>query len=159
MPIGAYWYLNALYHHHHYQDSELNCPHLPLFPSHHRITPGCFLLSSAPMALLATSNAVPEPFAGGSRGQTGETVHGSVLVGTTGMFTDAHNLQIVNSNLTVAGRDVHNYYHSESKTDIWVILKLVTNFRDIYHAMLEKATPGTGMWLIKRKRFRCLVKA
>jgi hypothetical protein len=74
------------------------------------------------------------------------------------MFTGAHDLQIVNSNLTVVGGDIQNnshvHYHYESKRDIWAILQLVPNFRDIYHDMLEKVTPGTGMWLIEGDKFR-----
>jgi hypothetical protein len=73
------------------------------------------------------------------------------------MFTDARDLQIVNSHLTVAGGDittnVHNHYHSDNKADIWAILKAVPNFRDIYHDMLERATEGTGLWLIKGDKF------
>jgi hypothetical protein len=74
------------------------------------------------------------------------------------MFNDAHDLQIVNSNLTVAGGDIQNHshvhYHYEGKRDIWAILQLVPNFRDIYHDMLEKITPKTGMWLVEGPKFR-----
>ncbi|KAH6901093.1 hypothetical protein BKA70DRAFT_1569155 [Coprinopsis sp. MPI-PUGE-AT-0042] len=106
------------------------------------------------MALRPNTNVDPESFAEGSTRQTGETGYGSVLVRTTGMLPNARDLQIVNSTLTTVGGDVHNHYHSESKRDIWAILKLVPNFRDIYHDMLEKATPGTGMWLVKGPKFR-----
>jgi hypothetical protein len=74
------------------------------------------------------------------------------------MFNGAHDLQIVNSNLTVVGGDIRNnshvHYHYERKRDIWAILQLVPNFRDIYQDMLEKMTPGTGMWLVEGDKFR-----
>jgi hypothetical protein len=76
------------------------------------------------------------------------------------MFKDAHDLQMVNPNLTVVGGDVQNnshiHYHYErtGKRDIWAILQLVPNFRDIYHDMLEKITPKTGMWLVEGDKFR-----
>jgi hypothetical protein len=76
---------------------------------------------------------------------------------TTTMFANAHGLQIADSHLTVAGGDVHNtniFYHYKRKRDIWVILQAVPNFRKIYQDMLEKATEGTGMWLIKGDKFR-----
>jgi hypothetical protein len=44
--------------------------------------------------------------------------------------------------------------HYERKRDIWAILQLVPNFRDIYHDMLEKIALGTGVWLVKGDRFR-----
>jgi hypothetical protein len=74
------------------------------------------------------------------------------------MFHGAHDLQFVNSNFTVVGEShnhVHyHYYESNPKRDIWAILQLVPNFRDIYHDMLEKITPGTGMWLVEGEKFR-----
>jgi hypothetical protein len=74
------------------------------------------------------------------------------------MFNDAHDLQMVNPNLTMAGRDIRNsshvHYHYERKRDLRAILQLVPNFRDIYYDMLEKITLGTGMWLINGDKFR-----
>jgi hypothetical protein len=71
------------------------------------------------------------------------------------MFSGAHDVQIVNSNLTVvceSSNHIHHHYGGER--DIWAILRLVPNFRDIYHDMLEKITQGTGMWLVKGDKFR-----
>ncbi|KAH6889058.1 ankyrin repeat-containing domain protein [Coprinopsis sp. MPI-PUGE-AT-0042] len=73
------------------------------------------------------------------------------------MFSNARDLQIVDSTNTVAGRDVvysNIHYHYERPRDIWAILQSIPNFRQIYHDMLSKATPGTGMWLVKGDKFR-----
>jgi hypothetical protein len=72
------------------------------------------------------------------------------------MFTDGRDLQIVGSNLSVVGGDVHNHshYYAEGVEGIWVALESVPNFRDIYYDILEKATDGTGMWLVKGDKFR-----
>ncbi|KAH6889048.1 ankyrin repeat domain-containing protein 50 [Coprinopsis sp. MPI-PUGE-AT-0042] len=78
--------------------------------------------------------------------------------GSPSMLSNARELQIVDSTLTVAGRDaVHNHsvhYHYERTRDIRAILQSIPNFRQIYHDMLSKATLGTGMWLLKGDRFR-----
>ncbi|KAH6889067.1 ankyrin repeat-containing domain protein [Coprinopsis sp. MPI-PUGE-AT-0042] len=74
------------------------------------------------------------------------------------MLPNARDLQIVDSTLTIVGRDVnHNHsvhYHYERPRDIWAILESIPNFRNIYHDMLSNATQGTGMWLVKGDRFR-----
>jgi hypothetical protein len=73
------------------------------------------------------------------------------------MFNGAHDLQIVNPHFTVVGggnNHVHHHYGTGLKRDIWAIMQLVPNFRDIYHDMLEKITPGTGMWLVEGDKFR-----
>jgi hypothetical protein len=74
------------------------------------------------------------------------------------MFNGAHDFQMVNPNLTVVGGNIRNnshvHYHYECKRDIWAILQLVPSFRDIYHDMLEKITPKTGMWLVEGHKFR-----
>jgi hypothetical protein len=76
------------------------------------------------------------------------------------MFSGAHGVQIVNSNLTVVGEsNNHVHYHYGGKRDIWAILQLVPNFRDIYHNMLEKITSGTGVWLVEGDKFRVWLEA
>ena len=75
----------------------------------------------------------------------------------TALAPNARNLQIVDSTLSVVGGDVHNHthhYHYEQRTDVWAVLRLIPNFRQIYQDMLSKATPGTGMWLLKNDKFR-----
>ncbi|KAH6889063.1 hypothetical protein BKA70DRAFT_885997 [Coprinopsis sp. MPI-PUGE-AT-0042] len=83
----------------------------------------------------------------------------SHTLNTAQMFSNARDLQIVDSTLTVAGRDVvynnNIHYHHERTRDIWAILKSIPNFRQIYQDMLSKATLGTGMWLVKGDKF-CL---
>jgi hypothetical protein len=70
------------------------------------------------------------------------------------MFSGAHDLQIVNSHFTVVGESSnHVHHHYGGKRDIWAILQLVPNFRDIYHDTLEKITPKTGMWLVEGAKF------
>lgn len=59
------------------------------------------------------------------------------------------------STLTAVGGDVHNhYYHPESQRDIWAALRSIPNFRKIYLDILSRATPKTGMWLLKGSEFR-----
>jgi hypothetical protein len=65
------------------------------------------------------------------------------------MFSGAHDVQIVNSNFMVVGESTNHVHYR----DIWAILQLVPNFRNIYHDMLEKVTPRTGMWLVRGARF------
>jgi hypothetical protein len=82
--------------------------------------------------------------------------------GTIAAFSNAHDFQIANSTIAVAGRDynvVHNHnhsvhYHSNPPMDILqVVLQSVPNFRRIYQDMLSKATAGTGVWLLKGDKF------
>ncbi|KAH6916346.1 hypothetical protein BKA70DRAFT_1216542 [Coprinopsis sp. MPI-PUGE-AT-0042] len=84
--------------------------------------------------------------------------HGSPSLTTPEMFSNAHNLQFVDSTVTnVEGDVVHNHSHhhySERPRDIRAILESIPNFRQIYHDMLSKATEGTGMWLVKGDKFR-----
>ncbi|KAH6904286.1 hypothetical protein BKA70DRAFT_542655 [Coprinopsis sp. MPI-PUGE-AT-0042] len=90
-------------------------------------------------------------------GTSGATGNDALSPRTTAMFSNAHNFQIANSTLSVAGRDhvVHNHYSQyERSRDIWAILQSIPNFRRIYHDMLSKATAGTGMWLVKGDKFR-----
>jgi hypothetical protein len=76
------------------------------------------------------------------------------------MFSNAHNVEFVDSTFTISGRDVthnrhvHYHYDSERVRDVWAILRSIPNFRKIYLAMLSKATPGTGLWLIEGDKFR-----
>jgi hypothetical protein len=83
---------------------------------------------------------------------------GGASLRTNAMFVGASNLQISNSTLSVAGGDVvHNHsvhYHYERPRDIWGILQLIPNFRQIYQDMLGKTTPGTGLWLVRGDKFR-----
>jgi hypothetical protein len=85
--------------------------------------------------------------------------------GATDVFSNAHDFQIADSTVTVAGRDVvhnhnhsHHYYSEPPKNKLWEVLELVPNFRKIYHDMLSKATEGTGLWLLKGERFRVWLK-
>ncbi|KAH6889045.1 ankyrin repeat-containing domain protein [Coprinopsis sp. MPI-PUGE-AT-0042] len=73
------------------------------------------------------------------------------------MFSNATDLKIVDSSLTVAGGDVvynNIHCHYERPRDVWAILHSIPNFRQIYQDMLSKATLGTGMWLLKGDKFR-----
>jgi hypothetical protein len=83
--------------------------------------------------------------------------------GTIAAFSNAHDFQIANSTIAVAGRDynvVHNHnhnvhYHSNLPLNILrAVLHSVPNFRRIYQDMLSKATTGTGVWLLKGDKFR-----
>ncbi|KAH6909719.1 hypothetical protein BKA70DRAFT_1425448 [Coprinopsis sp. MPI-PUGE-AT-0042] len=62
--------------------------------------------------------------------------------------------------LNVAARDVNNvnnYYHrveSPNSARIPPILESVPNFRGIQIATLGRATPGTGLWIVKCEMFR-----
>ncbi|KAH6904465.1 hypothetical protein BKA70DRAFT_535092 [Coprinopsis sp. MPI-PUGE-AT-0042] len=77
---------------------------------------------------------------------------------TNPMFHGAHDLQFANSTFSVVGRDaVSNYnhhFHYDRPKDIWAVLQSIPNFRRIYQDMLSKATPGTGVWLLKGDKFR-----
>ncbi|KAH6889061.1 hypothetical protein BKA70DRAFT_1409263 [Coprinopsis sp. MPI-PUGE-AT-0042] len=111
------------------------------------------------MAQHSADNVVQRSFATGVTRQNGRGLeHGSPALRSTAMFSNANDLKIVGSNLTVVGGDVnhnhHVHYHYERQRDIWAILQSIPNFRNIYHYMLSKATRGTGMWLVKGKRFR-----
>jgi hypothetical protein len=71
------------------------------------------------------------------------------------MFVGAQNPHISNSTFNVAGGDniVNHHYHYQRPRDIWGILQNLPNFRRIYLDMLSKATPGTGVWLVKGDKF------
>ncbi|KAH6916393.1 hypothetical protein BKA70DRAFT_1502416 [Coprinopsis sp. MPI-PUGE-AT-0042] len=107
---------------------------------------------------MATRNIVQRSFARGATRQNGGVERDSPALRTAEMLPNARDLQIVDSTLTVVGRDVnHNHsvhYHYERPRDIWAILESIPNFRNIYHDMLSKATQGTGMWLVKGDKFR-----
>ncbi|KAH6916284.1 hypothetical protein BKA70DRAFT_1179752, partial [Coprinopsis sp. MPI-PUGE-AT-0042] len=106
---------------------------------------------------MAQQAVVQRSFAVGAQSGRG-VAHGSPSLRAAETFSNAHDLQIVDSTFTVVGRDVvHNHnvhYHHEHTRDVWAILQSIPNFRNIYHAMLSKVTPGTGMWLVKSARFR-----
>ncbi|KAH6916386.1 hypothetical protein BKA70DRAFT_485389 [Coprinopsis sp. MPI-PUGE-AT-0042] len=125
-------------------------PHLPHVP----------LRSILPqsMAQYPTRNALQRPFATSTTTQNEEVGDGSHSLRTPSMFSNARDLQIVDSTNTVAGRDVvynnNIHYHCDRTRDIWAILQSIPNFRQIYHDMLSKATAGTGMWLVKGDKFR-----
>ncbi|KAH6889054.1 ankyrin repeat domain-containing protein 50 [Coprinopsis sp. MPI-PUGE-AT-0042] len=73
------------------------------------------------------------------------------------MFSNATDLKIEGSSLTVAGGDVvynNIHCHYERPRDVWAILHSIPNFRQIYQDKLSKATLGTGMWLLKGDKFR-----
>jgi hypothetical protein len=80
------------------------------------------------------------------------------MQGTTALISGARDVQVMDSALTVVGGDlVHDHsqhYHYERKKDIWAILQLIPNFRQIYLDLLSKATEGTGMWLLEGDKFR-----
>ncbi|KAH6889059.1 hypothetical protein BKA70DRAFT_885720 [Coprinopsis sp. MPI-PUGE-AT-0042] len=105
------------------------------------------------MAQYPTRNALQRPFATSTTTQKEEVGDGSHSLRTPSMFSNARDLQIVDSTNTVAGRDVvynnNIHYHRDRTRDIWAILQSIPNFRQIYHDMLSKATAGTGMWLVK----------
>ncbi|KAH6889029.1 hypothetical protein BKA70DRAFT_1163656 [Coprinopsis sp. MPI-PUGE-AT-0042] len=110
------------------------------------------------MAHNPTRNVVQRSFATGPTTRNEGIGGGSHTLNTAQMFSNARDLQIVDSTLTVAGRDVvysNIHYHHERTRDIWAILKSIPNFRQIYQDMLSKATLGTGMWLVKGDKF-CL---
>ncbi|KAH6903048.1 hypothetical protein BKA70DRAFT_1566997 [Coprinopsis sp. MPI-PUGE-AT-0042] len=91
--------------------------------------------------------------AGGGRGAR----HASPSARTSTILSGACDVRIADSTLTIVGGDVYNYnIHnlSERPRDIWAILKSIPNFRKIYQDMLSKATPGTGMWLVRGDKFR-----
>ncbi|KAH6909962.1 hypothetical protein BKA70DRAFT_181118 [Coprinopsis sp. MPI-PUGE-AT-0042] len=109
------------------------------------------------MAQHPTHNAETDFYAGSTRRQYGVAMYSAPRLRAT-IVPNARDLQIVDSTLSVIGGDVvynhnHHYQHERPK-DIWAILQAIPNFRNIYHDMLSKATPGTGMWLVKGKKFR-----
>jgi hypothetical protein len=52
--------------------------------------------------------------------------------------------------MSVVGRDsiTHVHYHGAAM-DLESVLRAIPNFRKIHQDTLAKATPGTGMWLLK----------
>ncbi|KAH6889043.1 hypothetical protein BKA70DRAFT_1163670, partial [Coprinopsis sp. MPI-PUGE-AT-0042] len=110
------------------------------------------------MAQHPTHDVVQGVIGLGSTRQSGVVEHSYPSLRTTAMFSNANDLSIVDSTLTVIGGDVvqnhHVHYHHERSRDIWAILRSIPNFRNIYHDMLSKATLGTGMWLVKGDKFR-----
>jgi len=77
------------------------------------------------------------------------------------LLSNVRNVQITGGSFSVAGGDVHNHSHtgSVSESAIWSALQAISNFRKIYQDMLGKATPGTGMWLLKNEKFRVWLEA
>ena len=79
------------------------------------------------------------------------------------LFPSAHNVQIMGGIFNAVQGGIH--YHavgsgsSSSEAAIWRALRAVPNFRKIYQDMLDKATKGTGMWLLKNEKFRIWLEA
>ncbi|KAH6909418.1 hypothetical protein BKA70DRAFT_1221671 [Coprinopsis sp. MPI-PUGE-AT-0042] len=53
----------------------------------------------------------------------------------------------------------HVHYHDQPTAVIEAILRAVPNLRQIHQDTLAKATPGTGMWLLKSERFGLWLEA
>ncbi|KAH6912028.1 hypothetical protein BKA70DRAFT_1098331, partial [Coprinopsis sp. MPI-PUGE-AT-0042] len=70
--------------------------------------------------------------------------------------TTDHSVTINQGDVSLAGRDghVHRHYHSYSdRVDITAVLRIIRNHRMIHSDVLSKATPGTGVWLLKSDKF------
>ncbi|KAH6909818.1 hypothetical protein BKA70DRAFT_1425539 [Coprinopsis sp. MPI-PUGE-AT-0042] len=70
----------------------------------------------------------------------------------------AHGIATNHGDVNLAGRDVHvhKHYHGYRggyRVDILAALDAVRNLRSIHLDILSKATPGTGVWLLKTRKF------
>ncbi|KAH6885662.1 hypothetical protein BKA70DRAFT_1574268 [Coprinopsis sp. MPI-PUGE-AT-0042] len=81
---------------------------------------------------------------------------GSPTVRSTTLVQGTDHVQFNDGSFTVVGRDSHTHIHQHSHgtvVSLQSILVAIPNFRKIHQDMLAKATPGTGMWLLKGEKF------
>ncbi|KAH6904419.1 hypothetical protein BKA70DRAFT_1507925 [Coprinopsis sp. MPI-PUGE-AT-0042] len=72
---------------------------------------------------------------------------------TTALAHGNSQIQVNGSIISVVGGDSYTQIHDIS-VDLKSVLRAIPNFRQIYQDLLSKATPGTGIWLLKSKKFR-----
>ncbi|KAH6912117.1 hypothetical protein BKA70DRAFT_1266618, partial [Coprinopsis sp. MPI-PUGE-AT-0042] len=78
---------------------------------------------------------------------------------TTALIQGSNEVQINDGSFTVVGGDSHTHihYHGSGSTmdpSLEAVLRAIPNFRKIHQDMLAKATPGTGVWLLKSEKLR-----
>ncbi|KAH6877440.1 ankyrin repeat-containing domain protein [Coprinopsis sp. MPI-PUGE-AT-0042] len=75
---------------------------------------------------------------------------------TPATIQQAYGVTTNHGDVNLAGRDVvHKHYHSyPDKVDITAVLGAIRNLRTIHLDIISKATPGTGVWLLKNQHFR-----
>ncbi|KAH6887863.1 hypothetical protein BKA70DRAFT_1164372, partial [Coprinopsis sp. MPI-PUGE-AT-0042] len=79
---------------------------------------------------------------------------------STALIQGTSQAQFNSGNFTVVGRDSHTHVHHHGSTvNLESILQAIPNFRKIHQDMLAKATPGTGMWLLKGEKFSLWLEA
>ncbi|KAH6912020.1 hypothetical protein BKA70DRAFT_1559519 [Coprinopsis sp. MPI-PUGE-AT-0042] len=75
-------------------------------------------------------------------------------------FQGGGEVQVANSHINVAGRDNHTHthvhYHGAAK-DLKGVLDAISNLRKIQQDTLDKATPGTVLWLFTCKEYRIFI--
>ncbi|KAH6899505.1 hypothetical protein BKA70DRAFT_1406331, partial [Coprinopsis sp. MPI-PUGE-AT-0042] len=79
------------------------------------------------------------------------------LASTPATIQQAYGVTTNHGDVNLAGRDVnvHKHYHSyPDKVDITAVLGAIRNLRTIHLDIISKATPGTGVWLLKNHHFR-----
>lgn len=89
--------------------------------------------------------------------QTQETGPSSPFGRSGATVLQAHGVTTNNGHVVLAGGNVNiqQFYNllPETRVDIASILRLVNNLRNIHLDVLSKATPGTGIWLLKTDKF------
>ena len=70
------------------------------------------------------------------------------------LLRGSSEVQINGGHYNVAGRDSHTHIHYHGATvDLKSPMSAIPNFRKIHQDTLAKATPNTGMWLLKGDTF------
>ncbi|KAH6887854.1 hypothetical protein BKA70DRAFT_1203319, partial [Coprinopsis sp. MPI-PUGE-AT-0042] len=73
---------------------------------------------------------------------------------STALIQGTSQAQFNDGNFTVVGGDNVTHIHNHGTiVTLESILRAIPNFRKIHQDMLAKATPGTGMWLLKGEVF------
>jgi hypothetical protein len=84
--------------------------------------------------------------------QAGTSSSGTVVVNQ-----QLQGISMNHGDFVLAGGNVHISHHhnypTEPKVNILSVLRLVRNLRLIHLDVLSKATPGTGIWLLKTEKF------
>jgi hypothetical protein len=72
----------------------------------------------------------------------------------TALAQGSSQLKIDGGTFNIVGGDSHTHIHNHSApVDLESYFRSIPNFRKIYQDTIAKATPGTGMWLLKNDKF------
>lgn len=78
----------------------------------------------------------------------------NVVGASTGVSQVVQGVQVIGGNLTIATGNVHHHeYYIMAEASVPSVLDHVSNFRGIQITTLGKATPGTGIWLLRWDKF------